>query len=309
MFPRQQVITTSNLFKFVQMPFDLRNTTQTFQWFIDQVLQGLECGYAYSNDLLIASPTPEDNKQQLCSVLKPLRNHNILINPAKCVWGATELQFLGHLVNSQGIRPVVQAIVDFPQPTSLCKLREFLGLINFYHHFIPYILQPLNTLPSPQLPTTPLHWGCYHSFHSHQRSLGYSNPPHAPKPWCSKQQCNGECLRQGCGSCPAAACWLWVVPSLSRCSIWQGTPGHSWSSFLLTMLYLPTHLYRSLHSVARSYTNYRHHNTAHTVSSHCNVCLAFNQCNLPTYSPVEVKGWQDTVCLDHVWNLLTWNRH
>ena len=161
MFPRQWVITTSDLFKFVQMPFDLRNTTQTFQWFIDQVLQGLECGYAYSNNLLIASTTPEDNNQHLCSVLKPLRNHSILINPAKCVWGATELQFLGHLVNSQGIRPLVQAIVDFPQPTSLCKLREFLGLINFYHHFIPKgadILQPLNTLPSPQLPTTPMNW-------------------------------------------------------------------------------------------------------------------------------------------------------
>ena len=52
----------------------------------------------------------------------------------------------------------------------------------------------------------------------------------------------------------------------TRCSIWQGTPGHSWSSFLLTMLYLPTHLYQSLYSVARSYTNYRHHSTDSTSS-------------------------------------------
>ena len=41
----------------------------------------------------------------------------------------------------------MQVIVDFPQLTSLCKLREFFGLINSYHHFIPKcadILQPLN---------------------------------------------------------------------------------------------------------------------------------------------------------------------
>ena len=88
------VITPFCLFKFVRMPFGLRNTAQTFQLFIDQVLQGLECCYAYIDDLLIASPTPEDHKQHLRSVLKCLSN---LINPAKCVWGATELQFLGHL--------------------------------------------------------------------------------------------------------------------------------------------------------------------------------------------------------------------
>ena len=52
-------------------------------------------------------------------------------------------------MDSQGIRPLeekVQAIVEFPQPTSLRKLREFLGLINFYHRFIPKCadtLQPL----------------------------------------------------------------------------------------------------------------------------------------------------------------------
>ena len=82
------------------MPFGLRKAAQTFQQFIDQVLQGLECCYAYINDLLIASLTPEDHKQHLRSVLERLNNHGILINPAKYVWGATKLQFLGHLVDS-----------------------------------------------------------------------------------------------------------------------------------------------------------------------------------------------------------------
>ena len=43
----------------------------------------------------------------------------------------------------------VQAIVDFPQPRSRRQLRTFLGLINFYHRFIPgcaRILDPLNSL-------------------------------------------------------------------------------------------------------------------------------------------------------------------
>ena len=57
-------------------------------------------------------------------------------------------------MSSQGIRPLeekVKAVREFPQPTSIWKLREFLGLVNFYHCFIPNVaatLEPLNKLLS-----------------------------------------------------------------------------------------------------------------------------------------------------------------
>ena len=62
------------------------------------------------------------------------------------------LVFLGHTVDSNGITPLpekVDAIRNFPEPTSLRKLRAFLGLVNFYRRFIPNcasILQPLTDL-------------------------------------------------------------------------------------------------------------------------------------------------------------------
>ena len=47
-----------------------------------------------------------------------------------------QLEFLGHHVNAQGIRPLehtVQIIREFPQPMSQRQLRkEFLRLVNFY---------------------------------------------------------------------------------------------------------------------------------------------------------------------------------
>ena len=51
-----------------------------------------------------------------------------------------------------GVKPLavkVSAIQNFPQPTTQTKLREFLGLVNFYRRFIPrcsHILQPLTEL-------------------------------------------------------------------------------------------------------------------------------------------------------------------
>ena len=164
--PKTAIVTPFGLYEFLRMPFGLRNAAQTFQRFIDQVLQGLHFCYAYIDDLLIASTSPEEHKQHLCLVLERLHNHGIFINPAKCVWGAAQLDFLGHHVNAQGIHPLedkVQVIRDFPQPTSQRKLREFLGLVNFYRRFLPdcaRVLQPLTQLLSNcKSSTKSIAWG------------------------------------------------------------------------------------------------------------------------------------------------------
>ena len=121
---------------------------------MDQALQKLPFCYVYIDDLLIASPTPDEHTEHLRQVFQRLSDHRIVINPAKCVLGVSELDLLGHRVSANGIRPLeekVKSIRDFPQPMSVRKLRQFLGLINFDHRFIPNcaaILEPLNRLLS-----------------------------------------------------------------------------------------------------------------------------------------------------------------
>ena len=150
--PKTAVTTPFGLFEFLRMPFGLRNAAQTFQRFIDQVLQGLDHTYAYIDDVLIASPTLESHRQHLHSVLQRFQQYGITINHDKCQFGVPELTFLGHVVNKYGICPLpekVQALRNFPTPTSKRKLREFLGLVNFYHRFIPncaHVLSPLHSL-------------------------------------------------------------------------------------------------------------------------------------------------------------------
>ena len=146
------VTTPFDLYKFIWMPFGLCNAAQTFQRFIDQVLRGLPFCYAYIDDLLVASTSPDEHKKHLRLVLLRLSDHGIIINPSKCRFGVAELEFLGHRVSADGIQPLqerVSAIQKFPMPDSIRKLRQFLGLVNFYHRFIPNcasILEPLNKL-------------------------------------------------------------------------------------------------------------------------------------------------------------------
>ena len=152
--PKTAVTTPFGLFEFVKMPFGLRNAAQTFQRFMDQVLRGIPSAYAYIDDVLIASPTPEQHLEDLRTVFERLSTHGIVINPNKCTFGVPELDFLGHHIDCHGITPLsekVQAVRDFPQPQSQRQLRQFIGLVNFYHRFLPHgaeLMQPLHALLS-----------------------------------------------------------------------------------------------------------------------------------------------------------------
>ena len=115
--PKTAVTTPFGLF--LKMPFGLRNAAQTFQRFMDQVLHGIPSVYVYIDDILIASPTPEQHLKDLSAVFTRLAAHGILINPNKCLFGAHSLHFLGHTIDRHGISPTpekVKAINEFPQP-------------------------------------------------------------------------------------------------------------------------------------------------------------------------------------------------
>ena len=163
--PKTAVTTPFGLFEFLRMPFGLRNAAQTFQRFINQVLHGLDFCYAYIDDLLIASSSHEQHLQHLQLVLERLSDHGLLINVGKSVFGVPSLDFLGHRVDSNGIRPLeakVEVIRNFQQPTTQRQLREFLGLINFYRRFIPNCattMQPLHSLLNhTKRPSDSLEW-------------------------------------------------------------------------------------------------------------------------------------------------------
>lgn len=162
--PKTAITTPFGLYEFVRMPFGLRNAAQTFQRFMAEVLRGLDFCFVYIDDLLIASSSPEEHLHHLRLVLERLEQHGLLINVPKSLFGVPELDFLGHHVSSAGIRPLarkVQVIQDFPQPATHRKLREFLGMINFYHRFIPgcaATLKPLNTLLTSSKGNAALPW-------------------------------------------------------------------------------------------------------------------------------------------------------
>ena len=91
---------------------------------MDEVLRGITFAYSYIDDVLIACTTSEEHLEHLRVVFERLTAYGV-VNPNKCVFGAPELDFLGHHIDRNGITPLqskVQAVMDIPQPTSQRQL-------------------------------------------------------------------------------------------------------------------------------------------------------------------------------------------
>ncbi|GFX64722.1 transposon Tf2-11 polyprotein [Trichonephila clavipes] len=96
-----------------------------------------------------------------------LSSYGLKLNISKCVFGVTELIFLGHLIIPDGIKPLpdkVQAVLDYKQPETVGSLRKFLGLLNFYRRFLPkaaeqqYLLSEFLKGSKGKKDSKPLNW-------------------------------------------------------------------------------------------------------------------------------------------------------
>lgn len=137
--PKTAITTPFGMFEFPYMTFGLRNAGQTFQRFVDEMTRDLDFCYSYLDDYLIFSDSIESHYLHLHQLFTRLKEFGMVINPSKCIFGAEEVNFLGCVVSSAGIKPMdvkVEAIKQFPVPKTVRELRRFLGMVNFYRRFI-----------------------------------------------------------------------------------------------------------------------------------------------------------------------------
>ncbi|GBG86615.1 hypothetical protein CBR_g41679 [Chara braunii] len=93
----------------------------------------------YLDDILVFSRTLEEHQGHLRHVLEKLREANFKINAKKCDWAKTQVLYLGHVLDGDGVKPEdskIAAIRDWPTPRMLAELRSFLGLANYYRKFV-----------------------------------------------------------------------------------------------------------------------------------------------------------------------------
>ena len=146
---KTEVTTPFDRSNFTRTLFGLRNSGQIFQRFIDHVTRRLDFVFVYLDDLLVTSPDHRTLKKHLQILFTRLAEYGIIIGLEKYQFGTTELSFLGHHVCSEGISPLpsaIEAIVHFARPEKQRALQRYLGMVNYYHRFIPHRADKLTSL-------------------------------------------------------------------------------------------------------------------------------------------------------------------
>ncbi|GBG81934.1 hypothetical protein CBR_g34116 [Chara braunii] len=128
-------------YEFIVMLFGLTNAPATFQCCMNNLFRPWLDRFVvvYLDDILGFSKTLEEHEGHLRQILSKLRESNFKINPKKCEWAKTQVLYLGHVLDSDGIRPEDRKIAftrDWPTPKTLTELRSFLGLANYYRTFV-----------------------------------------------------------------------------------------------------------------------------------------------------------------------------
>jgi hypothetical protein len=101
------------------------------------------------DDMEVASRNAEEHAIHLRQLFTRLKEHGLVINVEKCVFGASSIQFLGHHLSAEGVELLPEnmlAVTDFPRSSTIKELQMFLGMVNFYRRFLPGAARALRPL-------------------------------------------------------------------------------------------------------------------------------------------------------------------
>ena len=89
----------------------------------------------FIDDILVYSKTPKEHEEHLMTTLQLLRDHKMYAKFSKCDFWLSEVHFLGHVISKEGVSvntAKFEAISKWVAPTSVTKIRSFLGLAGYY---------------------------------------------------------------------------------------------------------------------------------------------------------------------------------
>ena len=116
---------------------------------MDQLLQGVKFTVCRLDNILISGGSPEEHLAILEDVFRRLQEHGIRLNPAKCIFFQSGLEFLGHWIDKNSIRALPQkmdAVMQAKSHTNVTELKSYLGLLNYYGTFLPNLVTTLHPL-------------------------------------------------------------------------------------------------------------------------------------------------------------------
>jgi len=120
------------------MFFGLTNSPTTFQAMINDILRDLiNTGevVAFMDNVLVGTEEEQRHDKIVKEVLRRIKENNLYVKPEKYIWKVREIDFLGLVMGSGGIKmqeEKVAGVLEWPRPKTVKEVQKFLGLANYY---------------------------------------------------------------------------------------------------------------------------------------------------------------------------------
>ena len=127
-------------FRFTRLPYGIHSASEVFQRRIYDVIKHIPKAKNSQDDIIIWGKSIGDLENTTKEVLEAVRKNGLKLNKSKCIFNATSINVLGHILTADGIYPdpeKVKAIFDMPIPANKGELQTFLGMVAYLGKFIP----------------------------------------------------------------------------------------------------------------------------------------------------------------------------
>ena len=135
-------------YRFRRMPFGISSAAEVFQKKNEQLFGDIPNCFCIADDMLIAGDDEEEHDKIVRTVLDRGRQHGVKFNLSKIQWKVPEVCYMGNIISKDGMTAdpkKIQAIQEFPQPTTITELQRFLGMVNYLGQFV----KDLSTTSAP----------------------------------------------------------------------------------------------------------------------------------------------------------------
>ena len=122
-----------------KMAFGLGSAPSTWARLMQLALSGVKNTYVYMDDIIVYANTLQEHEETLNEVFKRLSYHGIELSLKKCSFISSEVEYLGFLFTSEGLKPQerkLKTLMNIPLPTTLTEARSLISTFSFYRRFI-----------------------------------------------------------------------------------------------------------------------------------------------------------------------------
>ncbi|GFX08221.1 retrovirus-related Pol polyprotein from transposon 17.6 [Trichonephila clavipes] len=128
-------------YRFLRMPYGLRNAPATFQRLMNRFCNGLEdiLALPYLDDIIVLSETFEKHMFDLKTIFERLLHFKLKANREKCHFASSRVKYLGFWITQKGIEvdpEKVASILDIPPPKNVKELQSFLQTCSWFRRYI-----------------------------------------------------------------------------------------------------------------------------------------------------------------------------